>query len=130
MMTAGRRTRARKIAIGFAVFVIIMHAIAYSVVGGYAAAPVDQQLLIGVTTTLILSWLLMISQAMESMTRAFYARADLDLILASPAAAHKVFALRIATVALSVATMALPLAAPFIDILVLRGGARWLGAYA
>ena len=39
MMTAGRRTRARKIAIGFAVFVIIMHAIAYSVVGGYAAAP-------------------------------------------------------------------------------------------
>src|ERR1700677_4232640 len=79
-MMAGRRTRARKIAIGFAVFVIIMHAIAYSVVGGYASAPVDRQLLIGVTASLLLSWLLMISQAMESMTRAFYARADLDLI--------------------------------------------------
>jgi ABC-2 type transport system permease protein len=36
---------------------------------------------------------------------------------------------RIATVALSVAMMALPLAAPFIDMLVVRGGARWLGAY-
>ena len=31
--------------------------------------------------------------------------------------------------ALSVATMALPLAAPFIDILAVRGGARWLGGY-
>ncbi len=41
MMTAGRRTRARKVAIGFAVFIIIMHAIAYSVVGGYADAPIE-----------------------------------------------------------------------------------------
>ena len=38
--------------------------------------------------------------------------------------------MRIATVALSVALMALPLAAPFIDMLVVRGGWRWLGAYA
>ena len=64
----------------------------------------------------MLSWLLMVSQAMESMTRAFYSRADLDLILASPVAAHKLFAVRIATVALAVAMMAMPLAAPFIDI--------------
>ena len=78
---------------------------------------------------MLLSWLLMISQAMESTTRAFYARSDLDLILASPAAAEKIFAVRIATVALSMAMMALPLAAPFIDILIARGGWRWLGAY-
>ena len=71
----------------------------------------------------------MTSQAMESMTRAFYARADLDLILASPVAVHRLFAVRIATVALSVALMALPLAAPFVDMLVVRGGWRWLGAY-
>src|SRR3984885_10861289 len=129
MMTAGRRTRARKIAIGFAVFVIVMHAIAYSVVGGYATAPVDRQLLIGITASLLLSWLLMISQAMESMTRAFYARADLDLILASPVAAERFFAVRIGTVALSVAGMALPLAGRFINMLAWRGGAHWLGAY-
>jgi ABC-2 type transport system permease protein len=78
---------------------------------------------------LLLSWLLMVSQAMESMTRAFYARSDLDLILASPVAAEKIFAVRISTVALSVAALALPLAAPFIDMLVVRGGWRWLGAY-
>ena len=71
----------------------------------------------------------MVSQATESMTRAFYSRSDLDLILTSPVASHKVFAVRISTVALSVTMMALPLAAPFIDMLMVRGGWRWLGAY-
>ena len=71
----------------------------------------------------------MVSQAMESITRAFYTRADLDLILASPVAAQRLFAVRIATVALAVAAMALPLAGPFINMLAFRGGSHWLGAY-
>ena len=79
-------------------------------------------MLIAISATLLLSWLLMVSQAMESMTRAFYSRSDLDLILASPVAAQEIFAVRISTVALAVAAMALPLAAPFIDMLVVRGG--------
>jgi hypothetical protein len=129
MMTAGRRERLWKVAIGFSVFVILMHAVAYSVVGRFAGATADKPMLVAITASLLLSWLLMTSQAMESMTRAFYARADLDLILASAVAVHRLFAVRIATVALSVALMALPLAAPFIDMLVVRGGWRWLGAY-
>ena len=36
-----------------------------------------------------LSLALMISQAMESVTRAFYARSDLDLILTSPVSPRK-----------------------------------------
>ncbi len=71
----------------------------------------------------------MISQAMESITRAFYARSDLDLILASPVDSNKLFGVRIATIALATTMMALPLAAPFIDVLIARGGWRWLGAY-
>jgi ABC-2 type transport system permease protein len=129
MMTAGKRERRRRVAIGILVFVIVMHVIAWFVVGDFAAAAPDKHMLVGITVTLLLSWLLMVSQAMESMTRAFYARSDLDLILASPVAAEKIFAVRISTVALSVATMALPLAGPFIDMLVVRGGWRWLGAY-
>ena len=129
MMTAGRRARARGVAIGFAAFIIFMHAIAYFVVGPSATATPDKHTMITITATLLLAWLLMISQAMESMTRAFYARADLDLILASPTAAHKLFAIRISTVALTVAAMAVPLAGPFIDMLILRGGIRWLGGY-
>ena len=129
MLTAGRRQRLWKVAIGVGVFMVVMHAVAYSLVGRFAAAPPDKPMLVAITASLLLSWLLMVSQAMESMTRAFYSRADLDLILASPVAAHKLFAVRIATVALAVAMMAMPLALPFIDTLVVRGGPRWIGAY-
>jgi ABC-2 type transport system permease protein len=129
MMTAGRRERRRSVAIAFAAFVIGLHVVAYFAVAGFATAALDKQMLIGITAMILLSWLLMVSQAMESMTRAFYARADLDLILASPVAAQRLFAVRIATVALTMAVMALPLAAPFIDMLIWRGGWRWLGAY-
>ena len=129
MMTAGKRARRRAVALGILAFVIFMHGVAWFVVGSFANAAPDRHLLIAITATLLLSWLLMVSQSMESLTRAFYARSDLDLILASPVAAYKIFAVRMATVALSVATMALPLAAPFIDMLAWRGGARWLAAF-
>ena len=111
------------------VFAVFMHFVAYWMVGGYADAAVDAPMLTTITASILLSWLLMVSQAMESMTRAFYSRSDLDLILASPVAADKLFAVRIATVAIAMAMMAVPIAAPFIDVLIARGGWRWLGAY-
>jgi ABC-2 type transport system permease protein len=129
MITAGRRERLRRVVIAIVVFAIFMHFVAYWMVGRYATAPIDKPTLMTLTTSILLSWLLMISQAMESMTRAFYSRADLDLILASPVEANRLFAVRIATVALAVAAMAIPIAAPFIDILIARGGWRWIGAY-
>jgi ABC-2 type transport system permease protein len=129
MITAGRRERLRKVIVGIVVFIAFLHVVASWMVGRYAGAVIDKQTLIAVTSTALLSWLLMISQAMESITRAFYARSDLDLILASPAATDKLFGVRIATVALATTMMALPLAAPFIDVLIARGGWRWLGAY-
>jgi ABC-2 type transport system permease protein len=129
MMSGGRRQRLRRAAIAIAIFVSFMHLVAYWMVGAYADAAPDKTTLVAITGSVLLSWLLMLSQAMESTTRAFYARSDLDLILASPVAAAKIFAVRIASVALSMAMMALPLAAPFIDILIARGGWRWLGAY-
>jgi len=130
MITAGRRERLRRVAAAIVVFAVFLHFVAYWMVGPYADAAPDTPTLVAITTSILLSWLLMISQAMESMTRAFYSRSDLDLILASPVSADRLFAVRIATVALAVAAMALPLAAPFINVLVVRGGAHWLGAYA
>jgi ABC-2 type transport system permease protein len=129
MITAGRRKRLRRVVIAILVFAVFMHFVAYWMVGRYADAPIDKPMLVTISASVLLSWLLMISQAMESMTRAFYSRSDLDLILASPVAAQRLFAVRIATVAISVAAMAIPLAAPFIDILIVRGGLRWMGAY-
>ncbi len=66
---------------------------------------------------------------MESVTRAFYTRHDLDLILTSPVPPQKIFAVRIARIAAGVAAVALFLASPFINMLAILGGARWLAAY-
>ena len=46
----------------------------------------DRGTLVVITGCALLAWSLMMSQAMESVTRAFYARSDLDLILSSPVA--------------------------------------------
>jgi ABC-2 type transport system permease protein len=131
MMTAGRRRRVRTVAIALIVFVTFMHFVAYSMVGRFADIGPDagKATLVAITGSLLLSWSLMLSQAMESVTRAFYSRFDLDLILSSPVTAQKVFAVRIATMALSIALMSALLAAPFINILAALGGPRWLCAY-
>jgi ABC-2 type transport system permease protein len=129
MITAGRRERLPKVVVAIAAFFAFMHVVASWTVGRYADAAIDKHTLIAITATVLLSWLLMISQAMESVTRAFYARSDLDLILASPVASNRLFGVRVATVALATTMMALPLAAPFIDMLIVRGGWRWFGAY-
>jgi ABC-2 type transport system permease protein len=131
LMTAGRRHRARTVGIAFAVFAVFMHFFAYWIVAGYADATVasDTATLVGVTGTLVLSWSLLLSQAMEAVTRAFYARSDLDLILSSPVSARKVFAVRMGRIAGASVTIAVLLAAPFINVLAMRGGARWLAAY-
>jgi ABC-2 type transport system permease protein len=129
MITAGRRNRLRVVGIGIVAFIVFMHFVAYWMVGPYANAAIDKQALLTITASVLLSWMLMISQAMESITRAFYARSDLDLILASPVNSDKLFGVRVVTIALATTMMALPLAAPFIDVLIVRGGWRWLGAY-
>ena len=108
-----------------------MHLFAYWIVAGYADASVasDTATLVGITGTLVLSWSLLLSQAMESVTRAFYARSDLDLILTSPVSARKVFAVRMVRIAAAAVMIAVLLAAPFINVLAMRGGSRWLAAY-
>jgi ABC-2 type transport system permease protein len=131
MMTAGRRYRERAVAIVLVVFAALMHLLAWSMVGRYAAlGPTPgKTALLAVTVSLLLSFSLMLSQAMESVTRAFYARADLELILSSPVEARAVFAVRIAALGVSTTLLGLALAAPFIDVLAFTGGARWLAAY-
>jgi ABC-2 type transport system permease protein len=131
MMTAGGRTRLRTVVIAFLIFAVVMHLIARGMVSRYAGLTIDpdKTALVAVTGSALLSLSLMLSQAMESVTRVFYTRSDLDLLLSSPAPAPRIFAVRIATIALSVMAMAALLAGPFINVLALEGGAHWLGAY-
>jgi ABC-2 type transport system permease protein len=130
MMTGGRRRRNRAL-IGLIIFAAVLHLPAYAVIGRFAdlRMPVDKSSLIVITSTIFLAWALMLSQAIESVTRVFYARADLDLIMSSPVSLTNVFSVRIAAIALSVTAMALLLSTPFVDVLVIGGGSRWLSAY-
>jgi ABC-2 type transport system permease protein len=132
MLTAGKRHRARVVVAAMIVFAAFMHLVAFAIVAQFAEIDpnADRGTLVVITGCALLAWSLMMSQAMESVTRAFYARSDLDLILSSPAAARRVFAVRIATMAVSTMFMAVALAAPFINVLVWRGGLRWLSAYS
>ncbi|MGH6751987.1 MAG: permease, partial [Bradyrhizobium sp.] len=85
--------------------------------------------LIVISATIFLAWALVLSQAIESVTRVFYARADLDLIMSSPVRLNNIFSVRIAAIALSVTAMALLLSSPFVDVLMIGGGIRWFSAF-
>ena len=132
MMTGGRRRRTRAAVIGLIAFAVLLHLPAWAVIGRFAGleAPLDKSSAIVLTATILLAWALMLSQAIESVTRVFYARADLDLIMSSPARLANIFSIRIAAIALTVTGMALLLATPFLDVLAFFGGARWVSLVA
>lgn len=131
MMTGGRRKRARVAVVGLLCFAALLHLPAWAVIGRFAdlQLPLDKSSLIVISATIFLAWTLMLSQAIESVTRVFYARADLDLIMSSPARLANLFSVRIAAIALTVTVLALLFSTPFIDVLVIGGGARWLAAF-
>lgn len=131
MMTGGRRKRTRAAIIGLLCFAALLHLPAWAVIGRFAdlQLPLDKSSLIVISATIFLAWTLMLSQAIESVTRVFYARADLDLIMSSPATLANLFSVRIAAIALTVTMIALLFSTPFIDVLVIGGGARWLAAF-
>ncbi|MEM7227020.1 MAG: permease [Pseudomonadota bacterium] len=131
MLTAGKRRREPLIAIIFLLFVAFVHGLAYVILLPYASAGIvaDKASLVVITGSLFLSATLMLSQAMESVTRAFYARADLDLILSSPASARRVFAVRMGAITIATGSLTTVLAGPFINVLAVLEGPRWLAAY-
>lgn len=131
LMVSQGRGRTTGLVLGVLGLTALLHVIASVVLHPdpeLAIAP-SKRALVTITITLIMAWSLMLSQAMEAVTRAFYARADLELILASPTAAWRLFAVRIVAMAMVVTLMSLVLATPFINVLAWRGGARWLAAY-
>jgi ABC-2 type transport system permease protein len=131
MMTGGRSTR-RVVLIGILlVAVLILHLMAYGLVGPWVASGIgpDKETLVLLTGGGFLFWTVMLSQAMESVTRAYYARADLDLILSSPASSRRVFAVRTGATALTTVVLACLLASPIVNMLILADGAHWLAAY-
>lgn len=132
MMAGGRTTRERAVTVIVLVFVLGLHWLAYAILKPVLANGLvaDRSSLIILTATLLTTFSMMLSQALEHVTRAFYARADLDLILSSPAPSQHVFAIRIAALAATGALMTSLLAAPLINAAAVIDGPRWLSAYA
>jgi ABC-2 type transport system permease protein len=99
MITVGHRRRMRTVVIGLIVFVGLMHLLAYSLVRRYALAGIapDKATLVVVTGIMLLALSPLLSQAMELVTRLFYSRSDLDLILTSPISPRKIFSVRAAS---------------------------------
>jgi ABC-2 type transport system permease protein len=114
-----------------ALLVLVFHAFAYSFVAEALRNGIrpDPRTLVFITGSALLSWCLLLSQAIESVTRGFYARGDLDLIISSPMPAHSLFAVRIGGIAAAASLMASVLATPVINVLVLLDGPHWLLAY-
>jgi ABC-2 type transport system permease protein len=131
LMTAGGRWRLRNVLTTFLAAIALLHLIAYSIVSGHADVTVASgpTTLIAITGSLVLSFFLMLSQALEQVTRLFYARGDLELFKASPVPLDRVFALRVAAIAASTTCMALVVAAPVLDILIVQGGMRWAAGF-
>jgi ABC-2 type transport system permease protein len=132
LMTAGHRRRSRTVVLGFVAFVFLAHAVAWLILAPHEnlSGVADTHTLVVITAMLLAASSMMLSQAVETVTRAFYARGDLDLILTSPVAASRLFAVRIAAMVVTILCMSLALGAPFINVLAWRGGAHWLGGYA
>jgi len=131
LMTSGRRSRRVGVVLGLIVVAAVMHLLAYAVVGRAGdplAAPAPTTLIV-ISVSFVLGWSLVLSQAIEQSTKVFYARGDLDLIMSSPYPLTTVMSLRMGAVALTTIVLALVMVLPFVDVLALAGGARWLATY-
>lgn len=131
MMAGGRTTREKLVSGIVLLFVAGLHWLAYVLLAPVLKNGVafNKAALVVLSATLLTTFSMMLSQAIEHVTRAFYARADLDLILSSPAPARHLFAVRIASIALTGGVMTALLAAPFVNMAAFIDGPRWLSAY-
>lgn len=131
MTTGGRRTRGIALLITLIVVVALFHLFAYGLVRSWIEAGIgpDKPTLVFLTGTGLLFWSVTLSQALEAVTRVYYARSDLDLILSSPASSRRLFAVRTGAVALSSIALSCLLASPVINVLAFVDGPQWLAGY-
>ncbi|NMA99399.1 MAG: permease [Phyllobacteriaceae bacterium] len=129
--TGGKRSRAFGWLIGGGLVYALMFLIAW-----FAVRPavqdgivIDKPVLVTVTGTIFLFWTVTLSQALESVTRVYYTRSDLDLILSSPASPARLFAVRSAAVFLGTFMLSGLLISPLVISLTIQDGPHWLSAY-
>ena len=132
MLTAGNKRHLGTALIVLLVVGLALHLPAFALLGKLGGVPAtpDVSTYIAISLIACLYTSLLLSQAMESVTRALYSRGDLDLVMSSPVSALRLFSVRILANALLIALLGMMFAAPLVDVLALTGGARWLAGYA
>ncbi|MEM7289543.1 MAG: permease [Pseudomonadota bacterium] len=131
MMTAGKPGREKAVIAIIAFAFLVLHAIAYLFLKpqfGLSHQP-DKLTLITLTGCALLTFSLMMSQAMELVTRVFYSRSDLDLVLSSPVSEKKVFAIRIGSIALTTTFLSTLMFGAAINVMAIFNGVQWLAGY-
>ena len=131
MATGGKRARGLVLAVALGLFALALHWLADLLVQPWTARGIapDKETLVLITGAGFLFWTVMLSQALESVTRAYYGRSDLDLLLSSPASSRRLFAVRTGAIGLTTMALSCLLASPMVDTLALRAGPQWLAAY-
>jgi ABC-2 type transport system permease protein len=130
-MTGGKRRRAVGWLVGGLSVYGVMFLMAWFAIAPAAADGLvfDKPALVTITGMILLFSTVTLSQALESVTRVYYARSDLDLILSSPISARNVFAIRAGAVFLTTMLLSGLLISPLVGALVVQDGPHWLSAY-
>lgn len=131
MMTGGKRTRLIGWIVGGVAIYGIITLIAWFAIKPWVdtGAVRDKQTLLVVSGMGLLFWAVTLSQALEAVTRVYYTRSDLDLILSSPTSSSGIFAIRAGAVFATTAALGALLVSPLIIGLSLQAGWHWLSAY-
>ncbi|MBU1305500.1 MAG: permease, partial [Alphaproteobacteria bacterium] len=131
MMTGGRTSRRIGIAVFLVVAIGLIHLMAFGLIAPWVRHGIvlEKATLVLLTGSGLLFWTVMLSQALESITRVYYARSDLDLILSSPASSQRLFAVRTAAVGASTIVLSGLLASPLLNMLAILDGPQWLAGY-
>ncbi len=132
LATAGRRGREWVFVTVIVALAIVLHLPAWAfgstILAALALAP-PVVALGAASLVAALVFTIVLSQAIEQVTRAFYTRGDLELILSSPVSGSRVLALRIAASAATSTLLPAVMVAPLADVLAVRDGPGWLGIY-
>lgn len=113
------------------VFIGLMLALVGAIIAPWARSNPEPtpQALYQITAVGLLTLVMSLSQALESITRTYYARADLELLFSSPVSAAHVFGVRFFALVLANTALSSALFTPAIAALVYYAGPHWLSAY-
>jgi ABC-2 type transport system permease protein len=110
---------------------VAMHALAFSLMRKLpdGSAQVPHVLVMVLTAAFLMLSTLMLAQGLKASVEVLFERGDMDLLLSSPLSSRSIFIVRLAGIAVGVASVFLFFLTPFANVGLVLGHFRWLGIY-